>query len=473
MVSPAFFQTFKNRMQLDSTRKPDPHTPDSYYVFAFIWALYAIFHFFYMGFYYANVVSPLSWLTFGLAVTLALRPLSHIVFGLLIGCQLVEVFWQMPLGSNHAIIQFFLTLGIALAGLQALYFRRSWGEFYASFAPLGRWLLIAMYFYGIFHKINTDFLNPEVSCAVALWVKFPLPQYLLEATWAHYCAIYGTFIIEGFVMLTLMTNRLRYYGIVVGMLFHLMLGFNSYAFYPAFSLISFALHALFFPNHALKTLAQSRLYPLLSGIRQLLAPILLVYGLVLYLAMRAPSIAIITAAWLPFGGALWLAAIACARDVDGDTRRLLNPRIATTAILSVLFFINGLMPYTGFKTTQSIAMFSNLHLEGGRSNHLVITRAPTAYLTDTLYVESITPDGKSGPLTNDNGMSMVYLQLLMLLNNNRDMRVTYVHNGERRENASYASMKAEIENSLPPWLIRKFQYFAPVDFRQPKQCNIY
>ena len=32
---------------------------------------------------------------------------------------------------------------------------------------VARYLLAIMYFYGIFHKINTDFLNPQVSCAVA------------------------------------------------------------------------------------------------------------------------------------------------------------------------------------------------------------------------------------------------------------------------------------------------------------------
>ncbi len=35
---------------------------------------------------------------------------------------------------------------------------------------VARALLAIMYFYGIFHKINTDFLDPRVSCAVALYM---------------------------------------------------------------------------------------------------------------------------------------------------------------------------------------------------------------------------------------------------------------------------------------------------------------
>ena len=46
----------------------------------------------------------------------------------------------------------------------------------------------------------------------------------------------------------------------------------------------------------------------------------------------------------------------------------------------LVLFLSCLSPYIGLKTESSIAMFSNLHTEGGLTNHLLFDKPP--YLFD-------------------------------------------------------------------------------------------
>ena len=151
----------------------------------------------------------------------------------------------MPIFSNHTIIKNFFLLAVVLGGSRYAWRGDSWSDWFTAVAPVGRALLLIMYIFGVFHKLNSGFLDPNVSCAVDLWKSMPWPFYLVDGAWARYLFIYGTLVVESLIFVFLLVPALRHWGIVTGIAFHMMLALSSYAMYAPFSMLSLTLHALF------------------------------------------------------------------------------------------------------------------------------------------------------------------------------------------------------------------------------------
>lgn len=153
---------------------------DRFHVTAVLFAGYLFVHAVYLlG---IGRVSPFTPLYLVAAGACLLRPRAGLPFAVAAGACLLDTLWHLPMQSNHSLMGMVLCLAIVLAAASQAARRRrlDGGELFRDFAPVGRWLLIGMYFYGVFHKINTDFLNPETSCAVVLWRTLPLPAPLLS-----------------------------------------------------------------------------------------------------------------------------------------------------------------------------------------------------------------------------------------------------------------------------------------------------
>src|SRR3546814_459558 len=63
-------------------------------------------------------------------------------------------------------------------------------------------------------------------------------------------AIVATFVLEGIAMVMLFTRRWKATGFIIGVPFHILIGFTGYAFYMDFSALVFALYVLFLPKDA-------------------------------------------------------------------------------------------------------------------------------------------------------------------------------------------------------------------------------
>lgn len=452
----------------------DQRTFDLYSIFAFGWACYTLFHFCYLTFYVGTITPPpnlLSWIMAALALGVVFRPWDTRIFTGMVIVALTEMWTQMPLTSNHAIIEFFMLIGIVLCGAQALISRMSWAEFFRLFAPAGRWLLIIMYFYGIFHKINTDFLNPEYSCAVALWAGYPFPSFLRDGLWAHYAAIYGTFIIEGTIIAALLIPRLRYYAIIAGCCFHMFLGISTYAFYGAFSMLSFALHLLFLPDTALGSLRQTRLWYAVTTRPALTRTVLALFFLCLYMAAATHILLLLIALFLI--GSLPLLYFVCIARTAGTQSNLsvLRPALIP-GLVALAFFLNNAAPYMGLKTHQSMNMFSNLHLDGERSNHLIMPHPPSLfpYLSDTVIAREVkTAEGKI--ITLPQQQRMVYHDFLALMNRNPTAKFTYEHEGVTYRDRTLADLKPDFDRIVQPAWLRKWMHFEKIDMRNPRPCE--
>ena len=109
-----------------------------------------------------------------------------------------------------------------------------------------------MYFFGIYHKLNTDFFNPNVSCAVEL--SRPILSIIGQGNniTLNWIPIYLTFFVETIAILGLLFQRYRKLGLAFSIPFHIIIGFTGYAFYMDFSTIVLALYSLNINDYSLE-----------------------------------------------------------------------------------------------------------------------------------------------------------------------------------------------------------------------------
>jgi hypothetical protein len=415
-----------------------------------------------------------SVLLIGFALASLARPRS---LGLLLGmmaARLVDYAVHAPVASNNATISAFTSVALIGASLYLAIADRKLerDRLYRTFAPMARDLLLIMYFYGIFHKVNSDFLNPAVSCAVAIYKPLLHPFGLQDWSLGQYAAIYLTFIVESLAIVCLLSRRWKYYGFAIGIPFHLAIGLSSYAFYMDFSLLCLSLYTLFLPsgyfvrvNHALQrcpapTRALLLALPLtLFGLTLALGQVALAWHLWLYHAM--PVFALV-------GGAFYFSVLYFWPVTTGAETtpafRFTNPIFA---LWSLLFLVNGMSPYLGFKTESSIAMFSNLRTEGGSTNHLLFARLPYLFSYQdrlvTIHSSSATAlQEHIGP-----NRQMVEYELHRFLAGAPDTKLQFSKDGRSFDHVDPADNQYLASN----WLLREFLIFKPVDWTEPKPCT--
>lgn len=449
-----------------------------FFLFNGAWGLFAFLHSIsYVFFPYGSHVYLTTILIGILGIALLLKPEDMRVFCGLLLVLIVDAWLQMPLNSNHTIIKNFLLLAMLIGGARQLWRGGTWSDFYADFAPVGRVLLVVMYVFGIFHKLNRDFLDPMVSCAVVLWRAMPAPLGYLDSTPVHLATIYGTFLAEGLILLLLLLRRTRHWGIAVGIAFHSLLALSSYAMYVQFSMLTIALHMLFVERHDAARIqslpAWQRLQAALHTTRGYL--VLSVWlGLMIFLG-RNSGYSEISILWMP---SVLLLAWLClkvrhdARNSEGALHQLRSPALLAN-VLSVLFFLNCAAPYLGLKTSQSISMFANLQLEGGQSNHLVFTDppGPFGYMAD---VVTITAASGSPVLdyVRTEGLRVTYYYLLDKLERNPNLVVSFERKGLTFAHQNAASLADEVERVLHPRWFRNWFHFSVVDMSSPKPCAL-
>jgi hypothetical protein len=134
----------------------------------------------------------------------------------------------------------------------------------------------------------------------------------------------------------------------------------------------------------------------------------------------------------------------------------------------LVLFLSCLSPYLGLKTESSIAMFSNLHTEGGQTNHLLFSTPPYwfGYQSDVVQVVAT-----SSPLLQDvaaAGDSMVWFSLQQHLRANPQHWVTFRRNGVAHERIDAAAIAHLPQAS---WFERTFLIFKTVNFDRPKVCT--
>ena len=334
-----------------------------------------------------------------------------------------------------------------------------------------------MYFFGVFHKLNTDFLNPEISCTRSLWEQMPFYLPFMGQNFFINIGIYGALIIETVLLICLLIPKTRLYAIVLGVLFHSFLALSGYAIYAPFSTLTIVLHLLFLhPTQATSIVNSTQCRNISHKINQpLYASCLLIYiGFLGFLAYNHSNSQF---------GLLWLIVIIpllyCLlikvklpnKEYNIQELLISKPKIFT--ILTLLFFLNCFTPYLGLKTAQSMNMFANLQLEGGKNNHLIMNNYefPYKYLNDVVIIKHSEGSPYLDYIKNNN-LGLVYYHLLDHLERNRNIKVSFSIKDVDYNNITYAQLSPTQKNILHPRWIRALFHFNSVDLQQPKRCAI-
>jgi hypothetical protein len=467
---------------------------DGLIAFSPVWAAAAIFSLVgdrsMLVFRDGAVLGGMTWLALGIAVTLIWRPRWTPLLFLLAGVMITRYAIAMPVASNNKMIAAFMNAGILIVCAHAVTRFENAAQMreniYENMRVVARALLAVMYFYGIFHKINTDFLDPRVSCAVALYVPLADGFGLQDSLTGKYLAIWSTFIVEAIAIVSLYWKRWFAVGLLLALMFHFVIPISVYSWYMDFSSLVLALYILSVPREV-----SERFYNSCAGLFRALrerfgtlgqalpfgiviAGALLVVGTLYAFNNQVPIApshvyqSIWVLMWVVYGGLSMLLLAAAAtnhlpwRGTVGARRPLWLYAVPAT------LFIICTAPYVGSRTEASIAMFSNLHTEAGVSNHLLI-REPWAlfpYQGEVAMIkESSDPDLQHFANRNQ---GLVMFSLKERLRKKPEHWVTYELNGVRYEKATAQSLGA-FTHASP--LERKLLIFKHVDFARPKVCT--
>jgi predicted DCC family thiol-disulfide oxidoreductase YuxK len=447
-------------------------------IFARLLGLMTVLHVFIYYFRYTPMTSQATSLPLlMLGLWLIFSPGSKRVFVGVVIAMSLDGWLNAPIYSNHTILKNFLMLAFIAAGLWHWLRGSAWEVFFRDVRPVARTLLLVMYTFGILHKINSDFLDPAVSCAVALWQRMPPPLVWIDAAPMHYLAIWGTFATEGLIMVFLIVPRWRHFGIVLGIGFHSMLALSGYAMYPVFSTLSIALHTLFISPAAALNITGSAMYRQMderinspAGVAFLIAA----FTTIAFFALLR-DYNMVALVWLVL--VIWPLAIIVRHGRsdtpgEGGLRFFLSGLAALNAV-SLLFVLNCAAPFLGLKTAQAMNMFANLRLEGGVSNHLVFRAppGPFGYLADLVTVSAAEGSPYLERAAGNEDQALVFYHFLSVLDAAPDARVSYTRDGVlHSDQLARDILAAEGEMLHTAWM-RKFFHFRPVRLSQPTPCD--
>lgn len=459
-------------------------------VFVWLFAVAAIWHYTSSStdiasywFRYDPLVTPLVFLSIATAFIAAVFPAKTFALLLFAGGQLLAIVLRFPHVADHLVMELFLNLSILLSFAYLAVKRRTFNvtteDMFALFSPVGRWLLIIMYFFGTFHKINPGFMTPLSSCAVPFIEGFPLPQALLDQSWLQYAAIYGTLILESIAMLLLLSARTKYFGMLLGMSFHFIIGISGFGTLAHFSAFALTLHTLFLPSGFGERIYQDPLVPEFirkPGAFQALTIGLIVLQVVLALHLGITrQVYLVNALFGTFALILMYLVFKHGQMQKTDAPYRLKSSLVPLNLIPVWFFVHCLSPYIGLGTGGTIAMFSGLRTEGGISNHYLVRKPPYLfpYQQKVVHILSATNPSLQAAAADGQGLVMFDFQRHFTQRENLLLPLTLRIDDVTYELNSLDAAQAFINEHFEEqsWLARKYMSFRLVDDPRPNRCR--
>jgi hypothetical protein len=391
---------------------------------------------------------------------LAVRPTR---VNLLVGSALilVSLLHEIPVTGSHWMLA-------GLAGLAVLVTRATPG----TTEPALRWVLLAFYVFAAFSKLNSGFVEPDVSCAV-FYANQSLGEVGLGPVGgqASHAVIWASLATELSVPVLLAFRRTRYWGVVLALLFHGLISFDHGQHFYDFTAVLLPLFLLFLPEPAITSLT-SLPAKLPAGVRRLVAGGLIVAGAIsVVFAMRATDAFALHwlrnvpfVAWIPFYVAV-VGTVLAARPRPEPSALRLSP---AAAVVVALVAFNGLAPYLELKTAFSFNMYSNLQMVDGASNHLLVGGSlPLRHgYRDPVQIVA-TSDPGLRPYQAQ-GYLVAYPQLRRYLSQHRDISLTFRQAGRVRTVNPVSADPVLVDPG--PWWWRYLPLRA-VDTRDPPRCQ--
>lgn len=393
--------------------------------------------------------------------------------------QAATILWALPQVPNHSIMVLALDLLLIFSWIRlrllGRWSREAWLD---SIGPASRAILLIVYFFAAFHKLNSDYFDVASSCTSFVY-QVTLEE--LKLPWfPKPDGVFGTFLVflvvlvELAIPVPLLLRSTRLIGLGVGVLFHIVLGVTHYNF----SLAVFAFYVFFLPksffNRVLPDWARGHVA--VSRFGRWAVPCLVLFSVYLFfLGTQASGPGVWRSPWWERSAHAWVflsAALlgfliyllhwgrASLHQSEEDAFRG-GWRFAW--IFPLLVFVNGLSPYLGWKTGNSFNMFSNLITEGGRSNHLLIPKGLFQlwdYQDDLVVVTGANHPAFHQMVLHGTPIPLAEVQRrvdLLSSNGERGIRLAYVRGGKTFESEN-AEQDPQLSGRLP-WYRRKFSIF--------------
>ena len=441
--------------------------------------------------------SPFHALWAGASVVVLLRPASLGASAAMHALRLATFAWDSPDTPNHQLLYAIASATVLCAF--PLAWRRAGrrpepGEWLARFAPMLRVELLCLYLFGVLHKLNRDYFDTDVSCAVHTFVGVA-PRWLDALATASPASrgalIAGSLAVESAVPFLLSFGRSRRAGIALGALFHGFLGLRFYAFTTGL----LALYALFVPDSLWRDVAAriARRRERGGVAARLLSPAAAVVLVLLVVAgfsvagafvSAGPQGAALARVVYPLSAAGWivlaappLAWLLASRWPAPGFAGAAPGRLAQAGALwlfPLLVLFHGFSPYLGLRTVPAFSMFSNLRTEGGITNHWFMPDRAlrVADFQEDLVTLLDAQDEELLRFARRPRRTFYDFSLRiqrMAAAGKRDIAVSYRRGGEVR---TLAAAERDPELMTPPrWWQRKWLKFRPVPIASQRECS--
>lgn len=318
-------------------------------------------------------------------------------------CQIIVTFYNMPAVGNHVLFRcivgaYFIT-ELTLVWYKTKKFPKFGDSFESRIRVNLRLFILSLYFFATLHKLNSDYLNPAVSCAkvilnMAIGLSIPFVRYNVNSTLLSNFLIWSSLVIELFGPMLLLTKRGFKIGLALLVSMHVFLGI----FIIDFNFLNFAFLSLFLaPETVTNTYNKCALkisnWPPFK--RNLLFSIFVLLCLnfkfsfqttdmnrYLKIAMNDVLFLCMFSLVLPF-------LISAFRDNPPEVSTNKPTLLAFPFLL--MWTLTAMGPYLGYKNITAVAMYSNLRVEG-KSNHLLIPKGALQISDEVDRLISVPPE---------------------------------------------------------------------------------
>jgi hypothetical protein len=442
---------------------PKPHA--GVQRFAILWGLALLHH--QLG-YDTAWTAPLDLaLTIAAAVLIVVPRL--VVLALTAAVHLLVVGEHLPAVYNH----WWFTAWISAAVLLAM--PSTWraarearvtapAAFDAAFSAPARLSLMLLYLLAGFHKLNTDFLTPGVSCGTVLTTQLgaTFGVHDLGAPLGMVAAAL-TLVAELGLPILLLFSRTRAAGVLGALGFHLAM---ALAGYPRFSSAGLALLVLFLPT--------TTRFPWIGRVWATPASRMVTVAALVVAQWLAPAVAsallllLLVGITAAFAAAVWL------ERRCGDWT-LPRGRVRWAQLAPACVFLIGCLPYLGLGTDRTWGMYSNLRVEGGTTNHLIVpaTSQRFGFQRDLVAVKTSSAPGLQSLATHGQVVPWVEFRARVaeaMVRAGGQVGVTYVRAG-RMHQVDRVADDSLLARPVSIWH-RKLWRFRPVEAVGPRACTV-
>jgi hypothetical protein len=461
---------------------------DTLTLFAFLWAVAAIFHVLGPSGRAAQVIDHPT--TLGIshvllvicAIWLMARPTRNISLLLVAVLGLITAGLEAPILGNHWLVAAFVNLALLLcvlvtapaSGIDRV-------RLAEILLPLARWCFVLFYAFAAFAKLNSDFFDTAVSCST-FYFDETVRSFGLVAPVAVGAGGLATFLpvatamTELSIPVLLLIRRTRAFGVALGLTFHSLVTLDRVHPFFDFSAVLAALFLLFLPP---QFASKATDYLRGRGARPVISWMAAAVVVLAAKSVGRNTIVVLVSAsgtwllWYAMDAALLLGVGLWLARHHGQTLdqpfKLRGKGPTWLAAVPVLLVINGLLPYVELRTGYTYTMYSNLRMVDGRSNHLLVrTSLPLAGRQADLVKVMSSDDAGLAQYSTYNYL-LPWDSFRIYLAEHPGAAVTYERSGERHI-VRRASDDRELIIS-PPLLVRKLLAMRAVDGNDHTRCQ--